>query len=137
MPIGVFNNKLGASQTQPSKNGKRRMELSNNMSAITQRDQALSILDSELTQLSKLYKECYLLKGRGALLVYASDVIERGLPNEHNYRTKEEILDVFDASTSHAQLEEMIDNYKPRNEGILTLITDYSNASYFITVKFK
>jgi hypothetical protein len=74
------------------------------MSAISQRDQALSILDSNLAQLTKLYKECYLSMGRGALLVYASDVIERGLPNGHDYRTKEEILDVFDAPASHAQL---------------------------------
>jgi hypothetical protein len=113
------------------------MDLSNNMSAITHRDQALSILDSKLALLSKLYKECYLLKGRGALLVHASDVVERGLPNEHYYRTKEEILDVFDAPNSHAQLEEMIDNYDQKNEGILTLITGYSNASYFVTVKLK
>jgi len=75
--------------------------------------------------------------GRGALLVYASDVIERGLPNGHDYRTKEEILDVFDAPVSHTQLEEMIDKYDQKNEGIMTLITSYSNATYFITVKLK
>ena len=119
------------------KNGEGRMELSDNMSAITQRDQALSILDSELTLLSKLYKECYLSMGRGALLVYAKDVIERGLPNEHDYRTEEEVLDVFDAPTSHDQLEGMINNYDQKNEGILVLITSFSNATYFVTVKLK
>ena len=108
-----------------------------NMSAITQRDQALSILDTNLTQLSKLYKECYRSMGRGALLVYASDVIERGFPNKHDYRTKKEILDVFDAPTSRAQLKKMIDNYDQENEGIMTLITSYSNATYFTTVKLK
>ncbi len=107
------------------------------MSAISQRDQALSILDSHLAQLSKLYKECYLSKGRGALLVYARDVIKRGVPNEHDYRTKEEILDVFDAPTSHAQLKEMINNYNQKSEGIMTLITSYSNTTFFVTFKLK
>lgn len=107
------------------------------MSAITQRDQAISILDSKLTLFSKLYKECYLSMGRGALLVYARNVIERGLPNEHDYRTKKEILDVFDDPASHDQLEGMINNYDQKNEGVLALITNYSNATFFVTVKFK
>jgi len=47
--------------------------------------------------------------GRGALLVYASEVIERGVPSDIDYRTKEEILDVFDAPSSHAELGQMID----------------------------
>lgn len=75
--------------------------------------------------------------GRGALLVYANDVIERGLPNENDYRTKKEMVDIFDDPTSHAKLKEMVDNYDHKNEGILTLITIYSNATYFITVKLK
>lgn len=107
------------------------------MSAITQRDQALSILDSKLTLLSKLYKECYLSMGRGALLVYARNVIEKELPNEHDYRTKEEMLDVFDDPASHDQLEGMINYYDQKNEGILALITSYSNATFFVTVKLK
>jgi len=107
------------------------------MSSITQRDQAISILNSKLKLLSKLYKECYLSMGKGALLVHARDVIERGLPNEHDYRTKEEILDVFDAPASVAQLKEMINNYDHKEEGVLALITSYSNATYFVTVKLK
>jgi len=107
------------------------------MSAINQRDKALSILDSNLAQLSKLYKECYLSMGRGALLVYASDVIERRVPNSNDYRKKEEILDVFDSPASHDELEKMIDNYDHKNEGIMTLITSYSNATYFVTLKLK
>ncbi len=107
------------------------------MSAISQRDQALSILDSKLIKLSKLYKECYLSMGRGALLVYASDVIERGVPSDIDYRNKEEILDVFDAPSSHAELGQMIDNYDPKTEGIMTLITSYSNATFFVTCKLK
>ena len=107
------------------------------MSMINQRDNAISVLNSNLGKLSKLYKECFLAMGRGALLVYAIDVIAGNLPNRDDYRIKEQILDVFDAPNSHDKLEVMIDNYDHKNEGIMTLITSYSNATYFVTVKLK
>jgi hypothetical protein len=107
------------------------------MSDQQQRDQALRILEDNLPKISKLYKQCYLSTGRGALLVYASDVIKRGVPNEHDYRTKEEILEVFDAPQSYSQLKEMIENYDQKREGIMTLITEYSNATFFVTFKLK
>jgi len=75
--------------------------------------------------------------GRGAMLVYAIDIIEGRFPTEDDYRTKEEILDVFDAPTSSDQLDKMIKNYDPKKEGIMTLITSYSNATFFLTLKFK
>lgn len=112
------------------------MALSDNESAAIQRDQALAILDKNLTNVSKLYKECYLSKGRGGLLVHAENVIENGLPTNHEYRTKEEAFDLFDDLGSRSQLESMIDSYDPRIEGILMLITSYYNATYFVTVKF-
>jgi hypothetical protein len=68
-------------------------------------------------------------------MVYASDIIERDGPNEHDYRTKEEIVDVFDTPSSRAKLSRMIDNYNQKTEGIMALITDYSNATYFITIR--
>ena len=105
------------------------------MSAIRRKDQALSILDTNLGKLSRLYRECYPSMGRCALLVYAENVIERRLPSKHDYRTKEEILEVFDAPFSSMQLAKMIDDYDQKNEGIMTLITAYSNATFFITVK--
>lgn len=108
----------------------------NHVSAATQRDQVFSILDEHLGKLSKLHKECYLSKGRGALLAYAANVIKNGLPTKHEYRTKEETFDVFDDADSRSQLEDMIDNYGPKKEGILILITSISNATYFVTVKF-
>ena len=61
------------------------------MSAINQRNNALSVLDSNLGQISKIYKECFLAMGRGALLVYAIDVIEGSLPNRHDYRKKQPV----------------------------------------------
>ncbi len=73
------------------------------MSAINQRDQALSILDSKLSLLSELYKECCLSMGRGALLVYARNVIERGLPNKHDYRSLKMCL-LYDGKLSRTVL---------------------------------
>ncbi|WP_428354446.1 hypothetical protein [Methyloprofundus sp.] len=107
------------------------------MSVTNERDQALSILDLNLNKLSKLYKECYLSMGKGGLLVYAQDVLEKKIPNEDNYRTKEELLEVFDSPSSQTNLVEMVDNYDPKKQGILTLITSYSNATFFVTVNLK
>lgn len=68
-------------------------------------------------------------------MVYASDVINKDGPNEYDYRTKEEILEVFDSPSSQKTLKKMIDEYDQKKEGIMALITDYSNATYFITFK--
>jgi len=73
--------------------------------------------------------------GKGALLVYAKDVFEGGLPNKGNYRTQAEMLGIFDKPDSQARLVEMIDNYEPKNEGIMTLITTYSDATFFVTYR--
>jgi len=105
------------------------------MNAEDQRDKALSILDARLNNLSKLYKQCFLSSGRGAIMVYASDVIDRDGPKEYDYRTKEEILEVFDNPSSHQSLKKMIEEYDQKKEGVMALITDYSNATYFITFK--
>ena len=107
------------------------------MSAIDERDRALSILDSGLIKLSKLYKECYLSTGRGALLVYSQDTISGGFPSKVDYRTKEEMLDIFDDLSSQSSLVEIIDNYDPNKEGIMALITTYSKATFFVTFKLK
>lgn len=69
-------------------------------------------------------------------MVYASDVITRNGPKKHHYRTCEEILEIFDAPASQAKLKSMINNYNQEKEGIMVIITEYSNATYFITVEF-
>jgi hypothetical protein len=107
------------------------------MNAEAQRDQALLILSSKRKKLSKLYKECYLSSGRGALMTYANDVVNNGGPTESSYRTKEEMLEVFDSPSSKEILKGMLDNYDYKTEGIMALITDYSNATYFITVRLN
>jgi len=51
-----------------------KMTLEENMSAAAEREKVLSILSANVRALSRLYRECFLSMGRGALLVYA----ERG-----------------------------------------------------------
>ena len=106
------------------------------MNAENQRDQALGILDSKIPEVSKLFKECYLSSGKGGVMVYASDVINSNGPKKHHYRKYEEMLEIFDAPASQAKLKNMVNNYNHKKEGIMAVITDYSNATYFVTVKF-
>lgn len=68
-------------------------------------------------------------------MVYAEDVIERGLLTKHEYRGKAELSDIFDDLESRSPLETMIDTYNQKREGILILITSSANATYFVTVK--
>ncbi|MFP4349998.1 MAG: hypothetical protein ACOCWY_05335 [Thermodesulfobacteriota bacterium] len=112
------------------------MKKFNREAAISERDQALSILDSNLNRLASLYEKCYQSKGKGALLVYASIIIKGVFPDKIEYRTKKQILKIFDDPASQKQLREMIDGYDPKTKGIMTLITSHSNATFFVTFKF-
>ena len=107
------------------------------MSAERQRDQALSVLEKNMTKLSRLYNKCYLSIGRGALLVYASDIINGHIPSKEDYRSKDQVLDAFDVQSSKTQLQSMIEKYNNNKEGIMVLITNHSYATFFITVKLK
>jgi len=112
-----------------------KMTLEENMSAVAEREKALSILSANVRALSKLYRECFLSMGRGALLVYAENIIDGKMPSKGSYRTREEMLEIFDKPDSQARLANMIDNYDPKKEGIMTLITSYSNATFFVTCR--
>ncbi|MBT4525288.1 MAG: hypothetical protein HOC24_01935 [Deltaproteobacteria bacterium] len=107
------------------------------MSAINERDHAISILSKHLSEISQLYVRCFKSSGKGALLVYADSVLENRIPNVHDYRTKEEMLSIFEDPKSQTELSEMINNYVPSKEGIMALITSHSNATFFITVKLN
>ena len=107
------------------------------MTAADERDMILSTLNGNLIALSKTYKECFLEMGKGGLLVYAQDILHGKIPGKHHYRTKQELLDLFDQPASHNQLGDMIDNYDPKKEGILVLITLHANATYFVTCKLS
>ena len=105
------------------------------MTAADERDKALSTLNGNLIVLSKTYKECFLAMGKGWLLVYAQDILNGKNPGKHHYRTKQELLELFDQPVSNNQLGNLIDNYDPKKEGILVLITSHANATYFVTCK--
>ena len=105
------------------------------MTAADERDMALSTLNGNLIALSKTYKECYLEMGKGGLLVYAQNMIKGKIPGKHHYRTKQELLELLDQPVSHDKLGNLIDNYDPKREGIMVLITSHANATYFVTCK--
>lgn len=106
-----------------------------NMTAADERDMALSKLNSNLKALSITYKECFLEMGKGGLLVYAQDMLNGKKPGKHHYRTKQELLELFDRPVSHNKLGNLIDNYDPKKEGIIVVITSHANATYFVTCK--
>ena len=107
------------------------------MSATVEREKALSMLNGNLKALSRLYKECFLSMGKGVLLIYAEDIINGRMPGKESYRTSEEILEIFDKPDSRTQLASMIENYEPKEEGIMTLITSDSNATFFVTCRLQ
>ena len=101
---------------------------------ITERDRALSFLEEQLPQLSKLFNECYLSKGRGAIVQYPFMLEKNHEITEFAYNTKNESLDLFDNASSRDELRKLIANYDRTSEGILILIIE-SGAAWFVTVK--
>jgi len=53
------------------------------------------------------------------------------------HRDKNQSLSFFDNKNSKEDLRKLIDNYDPKTEGILILITQPDNATWFITFKLK
>lgn len=100
-------------------------------------EKALLALEQVLLEISQTYRECYLSQGKGALLVYAYSVINGQIPNANDYRTSEDVLEIFDNIDSKARLAELLNKYKPRTEGILVLITSHNNETLLVTVKLK
>ena len=100
----------------------------------TERDRALSLIEEQLPQLSKLYRECHRNKGRGAFVLHTLMLEKNQEIGEIAYNTKNESLDLFDNVSSQAELRKLIANYDPTTEGILILIVE-SGAAWFVTVK--
>lgn len=105
-------------------------------SDVTEREQALSILESQMNEISALFKRCYLSSGRGVLLLHSQNVKPSNKVADSSYLTEEEAFDLFDSEKSKNDLEKMVREYKPKREGILVLITK-SNATWFVTCKLK
>ncbi|WAR44510.1 hypothetical protein [Methylomonas rapida] len=62
-------------------------------------------------------------------------VIANRFPDKTDYKTQGELLSMFDDPASVKELKEMLTDYDPKKEGILLLITDYANATFFVTLK--
>jgi hypothetical protein len=105
--------------------------------AKSERDEALSALERVLPQISKAYRECYLTQGRGALLFHAHSAIVGCIPTAHDYRSRKDLLEIFDDIDSIANLTALVDEYDPRREGILVLMTSVNNETSFLTAKLK
>ena len=107
-------------------------------STIIQRDKAVEILQDRLSQVSNIFREGYLARGRGSLLLYTDDVIKNQLVSLENYHDRKESLFLYDDENSKNELAQMIDNYDPKTQGIMMLISsDSSNTTWFITVALK
>jgi len=108
------------------------------MEASTQdREKALKILEKQLYHLSTVFRESYLEKDRGALVVYTFLLDGNHQINSTDYKNRNQSLAFFDSKNSREDLQKLIDNYDPITEGILILITQPNNATWFITVKLK
>ena len=101
-----------------------------------EKETTLKLLDKHLDFLSRLYKECYLQKGRGALILYPFHVENVPQLSCIDYNNREQSLDLFDNKKSRKDIAKLIDSYDPKIQGVLILIT-ISNATWFVTVKLK
>ena len=104
--------------------------------SIQEKETTLKLINNNLDLLSILYKECYLQKGRGALILHPFLVENIPQLSCIDYNTRDQSLDLFDNKKSRKDLANLIDNYDPKIQGILVLITR-SNATWFVTVRFK
>ena len=86
-------------------------------SNVPERDRALSLLEEQLPQLSKLSRECYLSKGRGAIVLYPFMLGKNHEIGEIAYNTKNESLDLFDNVTSRSKLRERKPEQGENQEG--------------------
>ncbi len=104
--------------------------------SIQEKETTLKLVNNHIDLLSILYKECYLQKGRGALILHPFHVENIPQLSCIDYNTRDQSLDLFDNKKSRKDLANLIDNYDPKIQGILVLITR-SNVTWFVTVKFK
>ncbi len=105
--------------------------------SIQNREKALDILTKEIYHLSTVFRESYLENGRGALVVHTFLLEKNHQVSSTDYRTKNQSLFLFDNKNSKEELRELIDNYDPKTEGVLILITQPDNATWFFTFKLK
>jgi hypothetical protein len=100
-------------------------------------NEALEVLNKNISDVSKVAKECFKESGRGAFVTYTSFIKEFGHISEIYYRTKQEAIDYFDNQTSRKEFSNLISNYNTKEEAVLMLITDVNNATCFVKMKLK
>ena len=64
--------------------------------SIQEKETTLKLMDKHLDLLSRLYKECYLQKGRGALILYPFHVENIPQLSCIDYNNRNQSLDLFD-----------------------------------------
>jgi len=105
--------------------------------SIQNKEKALETLTKQIYHLSTVFRESYLENGRGALVVHTFLLEKNHQVSSTDYRTKKQSLFLFDSKKSKEDLQKLIDNYDPKTEGILILITQPDNATWFMTFKLK
>jgi hypothetical protein len=104
--------------------------------SIQERESTLEELEKHLEYISRMYKECYLEKGRGSIILYSFHVNNIKQLSCIDYNTEDESLALFEDKKSRSDLRKLINNYDPKKQGVLVLITK-STATWFITVNLK
>jgi hypothetical protein len=105
-------------------------------SNIQERENTLIELEKQIHDISNVFRKSYLQKGRGALVAYTYLLEIDHKLSPIDYNTKVQSIDLFDNKKSRQKLSMLIDNYDPRTEGIMMVISK-SNATWFVTVKLR
>ncbi|MEA2012373.1 MAG: hypothetical protein U9O87_04715 [Verrucomicrobiota bacterium] len=96
--------------------------------------EALEILKKNISEVSKVFKECFKESGRGAFVTFTCF---DGHISKIDYRTKQEALDYFDNASSKQAFSKLISNYNTAKEAVIMLVTDVNNASCFLKINLK
>ncbi len=75
---------------------------------IQERERTLDKLNNHLEFISRLYKKCYLQKGRGAIVLYPSHVDNIHQLSCIDYNTEDESLALFENIKSRGDLRKLI-----------------------------
>ena len=73
-------------------------------SSIQERENTLRQLDKHLDFLSRIYRECYLQKGRGAIILHPFHVENIPQLSCIDYNNKDQSLDLFDNRKSRNEV---------------------------------
>jgi hypothetical protein len=78
--------------------------------SIQEKETTLKLLDNHLDFLSRIYKECYHQKGRGALILYPFHIENVPQLSCIDYNTRDQSLNLFDNKKSRKDIAKLIDS---------------------------